>query len=629
MLQINELTYRIAGRVLFNQATVAVAKGRRAGLVGPNGSGKTTLLRLIAGALHADGGSVSVPPRWHIGIVAQEAPDGPESLLDTVLAADAERTALLDEAETTTDPHRIGEVHTRLADIQAHAAPARAAAILAGLGFDEAAQARPCAELSGGMRMRVALAATLFTEPDLLLLDEPTNHLDLPTIEWLEAELAGRRAALLLVSHDRAFLTALSRRMLWLDRGSLRTLDQGFEAFEGWAEAVYAAEEREQVRLDKRIATETQWLREGLTARRRRNQGRVRALQQMRADRRERLTRSGLAKLDPAEARRSGRLVIEAERITKQFAGSEGEQTVVRDFSTRILRGDRVGIIGPNGAGKTTLVRMLTGQMPPDEGTLRFGTGIELAYFDQRRESLDLEAPVREILAPGGGDQVMVGGRPRHVAGYLKDFLFDPSRLDSPVRSLSGGERNRLLLARLFARPSNLLVLDEPTNDLDIETLDLLEDVLGDYSGTLLLVSHDRDFLDRLVASIIAVEGGGVVDEYVGGYSDYVRQRRAQVAPPSGRPRAKAAPPRDRAQKEQRKLSYRQQRELDMLPGEIDRMTAEIEALARTLSDPELYARDPETYATKTERLAATQEALAQAEERWLELAELAEQLTG
>jgi len=587
------------GRPLFAGLDMALAAGDRACLVGRNGSGKSSLLMALAGRIELDAGDRFVQPGTRIGYLSQAADlSGFDTVLDYVAAG--------------LPPDQAGETF-------------RAEAALAPLGLDPRRDPRP---LSGGEARRAALARALAGDPEVLLLDEPTNHLDLPTIEGLEETLAGFRGALLTVSHDRAFLTRVSNRTLWLDRGRLLVREHGFAGFDEWAEAVYADEERAEARLDKRIAAETHWLREGLTARRRRNQGRVRALQQMRAERRERQGRQGTAKLDPAEAAAGGKLVIEAEDIAKSFpAGTgTGETVVARGFSTRIQRGDRIGVIGPNGAGKTTLVRMLIGDIPPDRGTVRLGATIAPAYFDQRRAALDPEESLRRVLDPAGGEQVMVGGRPRHVAGYLRDFLFDPSRLDSPVKSLSGGERNRLLLARLFARPSNLLVLDEPTNDLDMDTLDLLEDVLGDYGGTLILVSHDRDFLDRLVTSVIAVEGGGDVAEYVGGYSDYVRQRPARPAAapvPAGRtkeaaPRPKTAP---------RKLGYKQQRELEELPSRIEALTAEVAALEAALADAALYTRDPDRFAAKTDRLAAAQADLTAAEERWLELAELAERL--
>ncbi|NBC31439.1 MAG: ATP-binding cassette domain-containing protein [Alphaproteobacteria bacterium] len=612
VLALRNATIDFGDRPLFRGLDIALTPGEHACLVGRNGCGKSTLLKALAGAIDLDGGERFVQPGTRIGWLAQEADfRGAATLADFVAGGLP--------ADMAEDRHRVD-------------------AALDGLRLDGG---RDPQQLSGGEARRAGLARALVGEPEVLLLDEPTNHLDIPTIEWLESRLDAFRGALLLISHDRAFLNTLARAVLWLDRGTMRRREAGFAGFDDWVEQVFADEDKEAARLDQRIAAETHWLREGLTARRRRNMGRVRALDAMRAERRAREGRAGTAKLDPAEAARSGKLVIEAEGLSKSFAGPEdkpgGGTVIARGFSTRVLRGDRVGVVGPNGSGKTTLVRMLIGELPPDAGSLRLGTGLEIAYFDQRREVLGETARVREVLLPQGGDTIHVGGRPKHISGYLKDFLFDPKRIDSPVKSLSGGERNRLLLARLFARPSNLLVLDEPTNDLDMETLDLLEDVLGGYTGTVLLVSHDRDFLDRLVTSVIAVEGGGRVAEYVGGYTDYRRQRGDGPAASPGTPPAagKTRPTAGKPAKESkekpkgpaRKLSDSQRRALDRLPGRIEALEAEIAALTGTLADSALYQRDPERFHAASDRLTAAQAELHEAEERWLELAELAESL--
>ena len=609
LVSLTGATVGFGGSPLFDGIDLALAAGERACLVGRNGTGKSTLMKMLAGLVEPDRGERFLQPGKRIAYLPQE-PDlaGHASLADYVA-------------------HGLGPEH----EDEWH----RVDAILARLRLDPA---RTPVGLSGGESRRAALARLLVGEPDVLLLDEPTNHLDLPTIEWLEGVLARHRGALLLISHDRTFLTTLANRLLWLDRGRLRSRDGGFAGFEDWQENVFAEEDKAGARLDKRIASETQWLREGLTARRKRNQGRVRALQQMRVDRRERVGRTGVAKLDPAEAAAGGKLIIEAEGLSKTYVGTEGPVPIVDGFSTRIMRGDRVGVIGANGAGKTTLVRLLAGDLTPDAGTIKLGSNVAKAYYDQTRASLSEAANVRDVLLPAGGDSVSVGGRMRHIASYLKDFLFDPSRLDSPVRSLSGGERNRLLLAKLFAVPSNLLILDEPTNDLDMETLDLLEEVLNDYGGTLLLVSHDRDFLDRLVTSIVAVDGNGTVAEYVGGYSDYLRQR------PSGDIAARPTPARRIATKESTKapggrqagsrarsakLGYKERRELESLPERIDQLSAEIADLEESLADPALYLQAPDSFATQTERLTAAHQELSEAEDRWLALAELAEQLAG
>ena len=587
------------GRPLFETIDVSIGRGDKACLVGRNGSGKSTLMKVLAGMVQPDGGQVFVQPGARIAYLPQE-PDftGCATVHDYVaggLPADEQ-----DEA------HRVDAVLDRL-QVAGHLDPNT---------------------LSGGEARRAALARTLVGNPDVMLLDEPTNHLDLPTIEWLEEELLAYRGGLLLISHDRAFLNRLAKRTLWLDRGTVRATDRGFSEFEAWQAEVFESEEIAAQKLDRKIEGEMKWLREGISARRTRNMGRVRALVQLRTDRAERIKGGQQAKLAIAEAERGGRLVIEAERISKAFDSSEGPKVIVRDFSTRILRGDRVGLIGPNGAGKSTLLKMLTGQMEPDSGTVRLGTNLETAYFDQRRAGLDPEDTIRKVLCPFGGDSVMVNGNPRHVAGYIRDFLFDTRQLDSPVKALSGGERNRLLLARLFARPSNMMILDEPTNDLDMDTLDLLEDVLGDYQGTLLLVSHDRDFLDRMVTSTIALEGDGTVAEYAGGYSDYLIQRPAPkekaAAPAKAKPAAQQAAPKARG-----KLSYKDQRELDELPARMDTLTAEVAKLEKALADPDLFTRDAAKFQKTSEQLHAKQAELAAAEERWLELEALREELEG
>jgi len=459
--------------------------------------------------------------------------------------------------------------------------------------------------------------------PDVLLLDEPTNHLDLPAIEWLEQRLAGARFGLMVISHDRAFLERVTNCTLWLDRGRLLRSDKGFAHFEAWSEEILDREAVETAKLDKLIAQETTWSHQGITARRKRNQGRLRRLHELRARRAGQAGRTGSVRMEAAEAGIAGKRVIEANGIAKAYDGN----SVIGGFSTRILRGDRVGIIGPNGAGKTTLLRMLIGDLPPDSGELRLGTNIEMVYLDQTREALAPGETPWSLLCPGGGDQVMVGNRPRHVVAYMRDFLFADNQARSPVESLSGGERNRLLLARALARPSNLLVLDEPTNDLDMDTLDLLQELLADYEGTILLVSHDRDFLDRVVTSTIAAEGGGSAMEYPGGYSDYLRQR-----PGNGglgaefRPEKPARREKPKPSAERRKLGYNQQRALKRLPGEIDTLEKEIAILEAKLADPALYARDPAGFYDTAAALTKVREDKAAAEEEWLELEMLREE---
>jgi len=460
--------------------------------------------------------------------------------------------------------------------------------------------------------------------PDILLLDEPTNHLDLPAIEWLEERLAGGRFGLVVISHDRAFLGRITNCTLWLDRARLLRSDKGFANFDAWSEEILEREAVESAKLDKLIAQETVWSHQGITARRKRNQGRLRRLYDLRAKRAGQEDRTGSVKLEAAEAGAAGKRVIEAKGISKAYDGNE----VIGNFSTRILRGDRVGIIGPNGAGKTTLLRMLIGELPPDSGELRLGTNIRMVYLDQTREALAPGETPWSMLCPGGGDQVMLGDRPRHVVSYLRDFLFGDNQARSPVESLSGGERNRLLLARALARPSNLLVLDEPTNDLDMDTLDLLQELLADYEGTILLVSHDRDFLDRVVTSTIAVEGDGSAVEYPGGYSDYLRQRPAAGQPePETRTAKPAGKEKPRRPAERHKLSYNQQRELEQLPRKIDVLEKEIETLEAKLADPRLYARDAAAFNEASAALTKAQQDKAAAEEEWLELEVLREEI--
>ncbi len=504
LLLLQDIRFSIGTTALLRGATLSVSPGERLALVGRNGSGKSTLLRIAAGSLAPEGGTRFLQPGATLRHLEQE-PD-------------------------------FGAARTALASVEAGLGPGddpyRARYLLERLGLTGEEDPR---RLSGGEARRVALARALAPSPDILLLDEPTNHLDLPAISWLEAELAASRSALVLISHDRRFLQTLSRAMVWLDRGATRRLDEGFASFEAWRDAVLEEEERERHKLGRRILREEDWLRYGVTARRKRNMRRVGELEALRRRRREALRPQGGPRMAAAEAPGSGTLVIEARGIAKSLGG----RAVVRDFSTRVMRGDRLGIVGPNGAGKTTLLSLLTGAMPPDAGTVRLGTGLSVVGLDQKRDSLDPDASLADTLTGGSGDTVLVNGAPRHVVGYMKDFLFSADQARTAVGVLSGGERGRLMLARALATPSNLLVLDEPTNDLDLETLDLLEEVLSGYGGTVLVVSHDRDFLDRVATSVIVAEGGGRWQEYAGGYSDMVAQRgRGVEAEPRGAPGA-------------------------------------------------------------------------------------------
>jgi ATP-binding cassette subfamily F protein uup len=587
LISLRHATVRLGAEPLFAALTVAVAAADRICLVGRNGAGKSTLLRALAGTLELDAGERVQRPRTTVAYLPQE-PQLPPAL------------PALEWAQGGLP-----------ASFEAAAGRHRAAAILERLGIEPE---RRIADLSGGEARRVDLARTMVGEPDLLLLDEPTNHLDLPTIEHLEEDLAAWRGGLVLVSHDRAFLNAVSRTTWWLDRGRLRVLDQGFAAFDAWSEQILAAEEAELRRLSKSIAAETEWSHHGITARRRRNQGRLRRLQALRAERARRIAPPGRVKLGAATDPQGGQLVIEAHELTKRFDG----RTLIAGFSTRIMRGDRVGIIGPSGCGKTTLLRLLSARLAPDAGTVRLGANLSISHVDQRREALDPDATPWELLCPGGGDQVLVRGRWQHVVGYLHDFLFRPEQARTPIRTLSGGERNRLLLARQLARPASLLVLDEPTNDLDIDTLDLLQETLGEFAGTLLLVSHDRDFLDRLVSSVIAFEGGGRLTEYAGGYSDLARQR-GQIAAPAAKPQpAVGAQARARPQR----ADGRAQRDLDRLLERIGAIGAAIERLEAELADRDLFRRDRQAFEALIEQLARSRSELETAEERWLELAQ-------
>jgi len=578
LLALRAVAVTFGGRPTFEGLDLAFARGDRLALVGRNGSGKSTLLKLAAGLIEPDAGERFVQPGARIAYLPQDPSlAGFAAALDYVVADGAERH----EAERLLDALKLDG-------------------------------GRDPSTLSGGEARRVALARALAGGPEALLLDEPTNHLDLPTIEWLEEELAGASAGLIAVSHDRAFLGRLTSAMLWLDRGRLLRREVGFRGFEAWQEELLAQEEAESHRLDRRIAQETEWLHRGVTARRKRNQGRLRRLHDLRRSRSERIGRTGLARLEAEAGPMSGRLVVEAEDVGKRF----GERTILGGFSTRILRGDCIGLIGPNGAGKTTLLRMLAGELEPDEGRIRLGTNLSIVHLDQGRTTLDPARTLWDTLTDGSGDQVMVRGQPRHVVGYLRDFLFEERQARSPVASLSGGERNRLLLAKVLARPANLLILDEPTNDLDLETLDLLQEMLADFEGTVLLSSHDRDFLDRVATSVIALEGDGRAVEYAGGYSDYLRQRgpRAAASPERTKAAAKAAGP----SRKPARLSYREQRALDELPARIARLEAETAALGRTLGDAGLYARDAAAFAAAAARLDLARQELAAAEEEWL-----------
>jgi len=596
LIQLKDIKLTFGGTPLLSGVELSVSSGERVCLIGRNGSGKSTLLKIAAGLVEADSGSRFVQPGATIRYLPQE-PD-------------------------------FAGFATTLAYVEAGLGPgddryqARYMLEQLGLHGDE-----DPAHLSGGEARRTALARVLAPSPDILLLDEPTNHLDLTTIEWLERELDSRRSALVIISHDRRFLSNLSRSTAWLDRGQIRQIDRGFSAFESWRDEVLAEEERDQHKLDRRIVNEEHWLRYGVSGRRKRNVKRLGNLHALRQQRRDYRGTAGTANLAVADAEKSGKLVIEARSIGKSY----GDRRIVDDFSIRVQRGDRIGIVGPNGAGKTTLINMLTGSSPPDSGTIRFGANIEMATLDQHRESLDPKSTLAEALTGGRGDHVMVGGKPNHVVSYMKDFLFGQEQMRTPLEVLSGGERGRLMLARALAKPSNLLVLDEPTNDLDLETLDVLEEMLGDYEGTVMLISHDRDFLDRVVTSVIAPEGNGRWIEYAGGYSDMLAQRGAELnrepvkvaameQPREAKPRAEPTAPK-------RRLNFNEKHALETLPKLISELHAEIASQQRRLDDPDLFHKDRQIFDQASDALTKAQRDLREAEDKWLELEMLREEI--
>jgi ABC transport system ATP-binding/permease protein len=596
LLQLKDIALTFGGTPLLRGVELTVSPSERVCLIGRNGSGKSTLLEIAAGLVEPDRGSRFVQPGATIRYLPQE-PDF-AGYLTTLHYVEA----------------GLGPGDDRYA--------AKYLLEQLGLHGDE----EP-ARLSGGEGRRAALARVLAPSPDILLLDEPTNHLDLPTIEWLEGELDRRRSALVLISHDRRLLSNLSRSTAWLDRGEIRQIDRGFAAFEAWRDEVLAEEEREQHKLDRKIVSEEHWLRYGVSGRRKRNVRRLADLQALRRARRSYRGDAGSANLAAAEAEKSGRLVIEAKAISKTY----GERRIVENFSIRVQRGDRIGVIGPNGAGKTTLVNLLTGAIAPDSGSVRLGVNLEMATLDQRRESLDPKSTLAEALTGGRGDHVMVDGRPRHVVGYMKDFLFAQEQRGTPLEVLSGGERGRLMLARALAKPSNLLVLDEPTNDLDLETLDVLEEMLGDYEGTVILISHDRDFLDRVVTSVIAPDGDGKWIEYAGGYSDMLAQRGSDLsreavkaAPAEEKREAKAPTPQTPSK---RRLNFNEKHALETLPKTIAKLQGDIAQLQRTLDDPDLYQKDRKRFDETSRAIAKAQAELSAAEDRWLELEVLREEI--
>ncbi|MCL4065431.1 ATP-binding cassette domain-containing protein [Pseudomonas sp. GX19020] len=598
LLQLSGISLTFGGNPVFDDLSLTVQPGDRVALVGRNGTGKSTLMKVMAGIVEADKGQVVVPSGVTVGYMEQDP--------------DLSGFATLGEFAAS-----------KLPEDEAW----RLATVADGLKFDPDV---PVSTASGGEKRRAALAKLLAEAPELMLLDEPTNHLDIQAIEWLENELRDTRAAFVLISHDRAFLKALTRATLWIDRGEVRRREAGFDGFEDWRETVWAEEDEARHKLDRKIKAEAKWAVEGISARRKRNQGRVRALAALREERSSQIRRQGTAAMALESGPVSGKRVIEAVGLTKGF----GDKTIVRDFDLRVQRGDRVAFVGPNGVGKTTLLKLLTGEIAPDAGTVTLGTSLEIAVFDQTRSRLDPEASLWENLTgdplmavSGASDQVMVRGQPKHVVGYLKDFLFDEGQARAPVRSLSGGEKARLLLAKIMALPSNLLILDEPTNDLDVETLDLLQDILGEFDGTVLLVSHDRDFIDRVATATVAMEGNGQVTAYPGGWSDYVQQRPERQAQLTAAPKSapKAVEKETAAVSNGSALSFTEKKRLADLPSQLEKLGAEIARLSDLLAQADLFEREPVKFRKASEMLAEREAALAAAEEEWLGLAERAE----
>ena len=603
LLTLKNIYLTFGGTPLLEGAEITVAPNDRICLVGRNGSGKSTLLKIAANMIQPDKGERFAHPGSVVRYLPQEADfAGFETTLSYVEAG----------LGPTDDTYQ-------------------AQALLDELGLSGTENPE---RLSGGEARRIALARVLVAKPDVLLLDEPTNHLDLPAIEWLEKTLKSLRAAIVLISHDRRFLENLSRATVWIDRGQARRLEQGFTAFEDWRDKVLEEEEFERHKLDRKIVRENDWMHGGVTGRRKRNVRRVRELRAMRQEVQDQRSVVGNVRLESSEAGISGKLVAETKKISKSYGGV----AVVKDLSLRVMRGDRLGLVGPNGAGKTTILKLLTGAIQPDSGDIRLGTNLELVSLDQRRDELDPNWTVSDALSGGRGDQVTVNGKVRHVASYMKDFLFLPEQRLTPLRVLSGGERARLMLARALAKPSNLLVLDEPTNDLDLETLDLLQELLADYAGTVLLVSHDRDFLDRVVTSVLAPEGEGRWTEYAGGYSDMLAQRKGTEPDTGAAKRDSAAPAKSVSDtslrssleaSQRRKLSFKEKHALETLPGVVQKLEAEIADLQSKLADGNLFTRDRPAFDKAMNRLSQAQSQLEASESQWLELEGMRASLAG
>lgn len=599
------------GEPLFQNISFHILPQERICLIGRNGCGKSTLLKLLSGVIQPDGGECYVKPGTRIGYLPQVTVfDEAETVYDYVLQG-----LTLEAGETLEDKVYLADQ------------------VLEPLGL---LGTKPMKRLSGGKLRRATLAKSLISKPDILLLDEPTNHLDLTSIEWLEGYLKTYSGSLVCISHDRAFLSAVSDKTFWLDRGKLRVNDKGYTDFEEWSSHILQLEMLEVQKLSKKVEAENLWLQQGVTARRKRNQQRLgevfRLREKLHTDRNSQKKVVATAKLPPLSANQTNRMVVEMEDVCHEFYDVSPPKRTVNNVSVRIMRGERVGMVGRNGAGKTTFLRLLTGQLTPISGKMRIGNNIQISYFDQKRESLNPDATLWETLCPDGGDTVKVGEQFRHVSAYLKEFLFDSSQIQAPVSSLSGGEASRLLLARMLANPGNFLILDEPTNDLDMDTLDLLQDVLSDYNGTLLIVSHDRDFLDRIATRTLVFEGNGTVEDYIGGYSDYMAERKIQLAAEKAAAKKKE-PSQGAAIKNTSnnvtKLSYKHKRELEQLPAMLDSLTLEIEKLEAAIADPAFYSKNPEGFNKTILLLEAKKQELSEAETRWLELEEMRDRMEG
>ena len=626
LLWINNISISFGGPQLIDGASLQIEAGERIGLLGRNGSGKSTLMKLLNRDLVPDAGEISGSSDVRVALMPQDIEDLPGTVYDVVAAGDQQHLDLLHEyhdlSVQLTRRHdqnllkKMERVHHQLEAAGAWQYSQKVEAVISRTSLDANAEFRL---LSAGMKRRVLLARALVSGPDILLLDEPTNHLDIHSILWLEAFLQDYDKTILFVTHDRTFLQKIATRIVEIDRGKLFSFPCNYSTYLERRQAMQEAEESQWQTFDKKLAKEEVWVRQGIKARRTRNEGRVRALLALREERARRREREGSVKLAIQEAERSGKLVVEAEKISFAY----DHRKIMDSFSTTIIRGDKIGIIGPNGSGKTTLLKVLLGELPVSGGKIRLGTGIAIAYFDQLRAQFDESKSLRDNIA-GGNDTIFINGMPRHIVGYLQDFLFPPEQIKSPVASLSGGERNRLLLARLFATPSNVLVLDEPTNDLDAETLELLEDRLLEYTGTILLVSHDRTFLNNVVTSTIVLEGEGRLQEYVGGYDDWLRQR----ADVSSQPKAAAKEmkaKKEKQPKEKSKLSFKETKELEELPRKIEKMEKEKEQLVELLNSADLYkTNNPSRVLDVNHQLTALDAALETAYARWDELEEMA-----